>query len=273
MIPALISMALLGGLLGLILAVASKRFHVETDPRIDEVSEALPGVNCGACGYPGCAGYAEAIVVEGTEINLCAPGGKETVEAIASIMGMEAVATEARFATVACQAKGMQSRFRYEGVRDCKAANVMGLAGGFKTCTYGCLGLGNCAAACPFDAIVMGADDLPHVNEDLCTGCGQCVSACPRGLTRVDSEKRVIFVQCKNRDKGAVANKLCEHACIGCHKCVKECPFDAIHVENNLAVIDYEKCKLCGKCVGVCPKQVIVNLRQERRERAKARES
>jgi ferredoxin len=113
----------------------------------------------------------------------------------------------------------------------------------------------------------MGSDNLPHVNEDLCTGCGQCIAACPRGLTRVDSEKRVVFVQCKNRDKGAVANKVCERACIGCRKCEKECPFDAIHVENNLAVIDYDKCKLCGKCVPVCPKNAIANFRQERRER------
>ncbi len=270
----IISMAVLGGVLGLILAVASKKFHVDVDPRVDQVLEALPGANCGACGYPGCAGYAEAVVLKDAEVTLCAPGGAACAQAVAKIMGKESGAgQEPDFATCACRKSEVAIPYDYDGPRTCKAASIAGIAGGPLACAYGCLGFGDCAAACPFDAIVMGADGLPHVDEDRCTGCKKCVAACPRSLMRVDPESRVVFVQCQNRDKGAQANKVCAHACIACKKCEKECPFDAIHVEGNLAVIDYEKCKNCGKCVKVCPKNAIVNLRQERRERKKARES
>jgi RnfABCDGE-type electron transport complex B subunit len=269
---AVFSMLALGGVLGLILAVASKKFHVETDPRIEKIAEVLPNANCGACGLPGCVGYAEAIVEKGVAINLCAPGGKDAAAAIAQIMGVTAGASEPNFATCSCQKSGVADNYQYSGVRDCTAASVTALAGGVSACRFGCLGFGNCVAACPFGALEM-VNGLPVVDEEKCTGCKQCVAACPRGLMRVDPESRVVFVQCKSKDKGAVAGKICEHACIACKKCEKECPFDAIHVIDNLAVIDYGKCKNCGKCVQVCPKGVIVTLRAERRERKKAREA
>ncbi len=272
LVTAFVSMAILGGVLGLILAVASRRFHVETDPRVERVQDALPGANCGACGFPGCSGYAEAVVAEGADITLCAPGGQAVVDRIAGIMGVSAAAGAPELATCRCQAESVETRFEYDGVRDCKSASVMGLAGGYKACTAGCLGFGSCARACPFGAIAMsdGPDPLPVVDEARCTGCGQCVPACPRSLMRVDAVTRVIYVRCMNREKGAAANKLCAHACIACRKCEKECPVDAIHVENNLAVIDYDKCIQCGKCVKVCPKQCIVNLRPERKEAIRA---
>ena len=274
MLPALASMAVLGLALGLILAVASRKFRVEVDPRVEQVLEALPGINCGACGYAGCESYAEAVVREEERTTLCAPGGREVASKVAGIMGKEdAGEAEPEFAICACQKEGVARSYDYQGPATCLDASAPGLAGGPLACAYGCLGFGDCAAACPFDAIHMGADGLPHVDEKACTGCKRCVAACPRGLMRVDPESRVIFVRCTNRDKGAKANKLCEHACIACRKCEKECPFDAIHVIDNLAVIDYDKCKQCGKCVKVCPKGVIVNLRKERRERKKQREA
>jgi RnfABCDGE-type electron transport complex B subunit len=246
---------------------------VETDPRIEEVEAALPGINCGACGYAGCAGYAEAVVDAGESMTLCAPGGAETARAVAAVMGAEVEAAEPKFAVTCCQGGSVPDRFAYAGVQDCRAATVMGLAGGPKACTWGCLGFGTCMKACPFGAITMSPDRLPVVDETKCTGCGRCVEVCPRDLNRVDPESRTVFVLCKSRDKGAIANKLCERGCIACRKCEKECPFDAIHVVDNLAVIDYDKCKLCGKCVKVCPKNCIVDLRKPRRARRKAREA
>lgn len=272
MIPAkvllgpLLLMAAMGGILALILAFASKRFHVQVDPRIESILSILPGANCGACGYPGCAGYAEAIVKKGASIDLCAPGASACVAAIGKIMGVEGVAKEPHVATVRCNGDGVRQRFYYDGIRDCKAAMVLGLAGSFQACRFGCLGLGSCARACPFDAITI-LNGLPYIDESRCTGCKKCVATCPRGLLRVDPLNRTIFVRCANLEKGAIANKACNHACIACGKCARECPFQAISIVNNLAVIDYEKCKLCGKCVKVCPKQCIHNYRPERQAR------
>lgn len=265
-------MAVLGSILGLVLAIASKKFHVEVDPRIDELMEILPGANCGACGCPGCAGYAEAIVEKGIDITLCAPGGAKCVEDIAQIMGLTATATEPNYAMICCDGDGVKPRFQYAGVPTCKAASVMGLAGSFQECPYGCLGLGSCVEVCPFGALKLNENNVAVVDEELCSACGKCLDECPRKLIRMDPESRTIIVRCMNKDKGAKANKQCNHACIACGKCVRECPFDAIHIENNLAVIDYEKCKLCGKCVKVCPKELIINNRAERRERKKKRE-
>ena len=180
-------------------------------------------------------------------------------------MGQEASAGEPSFAIVCCLGSSVASTGCYEGIEDCKAAALAGIGGGAKECPYGCLGLGSCVKACPFGAMLVGEGGVPYVDESLCTGCKKCVEACPRGINRVDPESRTVFVLCRNTDRGAAVNKMCEHSCIACKKCEKECPFDAIHVINNLAVIDYDKCKLCGKCVKVCPKGVIVNLRKERR--------
>lgn len=264
-------MAVLGGILGLILAVASKKFKVEVDPRIDAIVKCLPGANCGGCGCAGCAGYAAAVVEKGAAVNLCAPGGAAVAAKVAAIMGQTAIASEPVFAFVHCDGDGVRPRFHYSGVINCKAASVLGLAGSFQNCPYGCLGLGSCIEACPFGALSFNANNVVHVDETLCSGCGKCIDTCPRHLITLDPESRVILTRCNNHDKGAKANKQCDHSCIACGKCVRICPAEAITIQNNLAVIDYDKCELCGKCVEACPKHLIVNLRAARAERKAAR--
>jgi len=251
-------MVVLGAVLGLGLAAASKKFAVDTDPRIDEVLDALPGVNCGACGYGGCADYAEAVVTKGEAVNLCMPGGGETAKAVAAIMGVKALEVVPAKAIVECQREDAAPvRFEHAGLDDCRSADL--IAGGYIPCPYGCLGLGTCVAACPFDAIHMGPSGLPVVDESKCTSCGNCVRACPRGIISIRQDEKTVHILCKSRDKGAVARKLCNRACIACRRCVKACPEDAIEIVDNLAQIDYEKCKVCGKCVEVCPNKCIVN--------------
>ena len=260
-------MAILGGGLGLLLFVASRVFAVSVDPRIEAVNAALPGINCGGCGLPGCGGYAEAVVNEGAAVNLCAPGGAEVAGAIAVVMGVVVDASDRKVSVLACRGtrEFTRDKFEYFGVDDCRAANL--LHGGAKSCRYGCLGLGSCVKACPFDALVMGADGIPHVIEELCTACGKCVTACPRDLFALRSEKQNVVVVCASHDAGKLTNKACKVGCIGCRKCEKTCKFDAIHVVDGLATIDYEKCKHCAACVKACPRGIILNFRTARRVR------
>ncbi len=262
-IAAIAIMVLLGIAFGAILAIASKKFHVDVDPRVEKISEALPGVNCGGCGLPGCSAYAEAVAAGKMVPDMCAPGGADCATAIAKIMGLEAGASDRKVAVIGCRGGNkLAGRFEYAGVRDCRAADL--LLKGEKVFDYGCLGLGTCADACPFDAIIM-RDGLPFIIEEKCTACGNCVEVCPRDLIHLESEKKFIHVGCASKDKGGVVNRICKVGCIGCKKCEKACPFDAIHVIDNIAVIDYDKCKNCGKCLKVCPKGAIYSLMPARR--------
>ncbi len=261
---ALIAMVALGGVLALVLAYASRRFAVEVDPKVGMINAVLPGANCGGCGYAGCAGYAEAVALKGADPTLCAPGGVKVGMEIAKIMG---VAVENKVRSVAhchCQHKNVKTVAIYSGIQTCRGASNFGLGGGWLDCRYGCLGYGDCMQSCPFGAITMSEDKRPVVNEEICTACKKCVVACPRNLMAVDPIDKVIHVICHNRDKGAMANKICAHACISCKKCEKVCPTGAITVPNQLAEIDYSKCISCGKCVPVCPHNVIADLRAAR---------
>ncbi len=262
---AFVAMAALGALLAFVLAVASRRFAVETHPLVEGVTKALPGINCGGCGYAGCAGYAEAVATKGADPTLCAPGGIKVGMAIAKLMGVEVDANKARSVSHChCQHENVKTVAVYSGIQTCRGASLFGLGGGWLDCRYGCLGYGDCMKACPFGAIRMGKDRRPVVDEEKCTGCTKCSVACPRNLMAVDAIDKYVHVLCHNRDKGAMANKICAHACIACRKCEKICPVQAITVPNNLAEIDHEKCISCGKCVPVCPHQVIVNLKDGR---------
>jgi len=261
---AVLAIVVVAFIFGSILGYAAKKFHVEVDPRIEKIAEILPGANCGGCGYPGCSGYAEAIVNEGAAIDRCAPGGAAVAAKIAEIMGLEVSAAEPKVAVVLCRGyKDVAAeRFEYVGVRSCRAASLLGVGAGHKACPFGCLGFGDCVAACPFGAIVMTDRGVPEVLRERCVGCGKCVEACPRGVITLLPRSKTVFVACRNTQKGAKAKRVCSNACIACKRCEKVCKFDAIKVESNLARIDYEKCKNCGRCAQECPQDVIEDVRR-----------
>ena len=254
----IISLCAIGIVSAVILYFVAQKFKVEEDPRIDIVEGLLPGANCGGCGYPGCRGLAEAAVKADTlEGIMCPVGGTETMNKVAAALGREVKAQAPKIAVVRCNGScaNRPRTSRYDGARSCAIENSLYI--GDTACAFGCLGCGDCVVACPFDAIHMNADTLlPVVSDEKCVACGACVKACPRNIIELRNKgpkDRRVFVSCVNKDKGGVARKACKVACIGCGKCAKECPFDAITVENNLAYIDFTKCRLCRKCVAVCP--------------------
>jgi len=258
-LKAVLSLGLMGAVFGLALALAAKRFAIEQNPRQDRIAEVLPGANCGGCGFPGCSGLAAAIVAGKAPVDGCPVGGAAVAAKVAAIMGGEAGAAKQRkVARVLCQGgpDNCGSRFVYDGLSDCKAAQLVG--GGAKACAYGCLGLGSCVAACSFDALHMGPDGLPVVDEEGCTSCGRCVAACPRGIIQLVPASQSVTVLCRSCARGAEVRKTCKVGCIGCGLCVKACPTGAITIENNLAVIDPAKCDACGRCVEKCPTKCIV---------------
>ncbi|HDP55094.1 MAG TPA: Fe-S cluster domain-containing protein [Bacteroidetes bacterium] len=255
----------LGVLAAVILYFVAQKFKVYEDPRIDEVEAVLPGANCGGCGYPGCRGFAEAFVkADDISTLFCPVGGNETSIAASKVVGKEATAQTPMTAVVRCSGthENRPKTSSYNGASSCKLATS--LFSGDTGCQFGCLGLGDCVAACTFDAIYMDEKTgLPVVVEDKCTACGACVTACPKDiieLRKKGPKGKRIFVSCINKDKGGVAKKSCSVACIGCNKCVKVCPHDAITLENFLAYIDYDKCKLCRKCVDECPTGAILEI-------------
>ncbi len=258
-----VTLCMIGALASIVLYFVSQKFKVYEDPRIDEVEKALPGANCGGCGFPGCRGFAEKVVKsDDMQGLLCPVAGGDTMLAIADMLGRTASAADPMLAVVRCggSCQKRPTTSNYDGEQRCAVA--ASLYGGDTGCSYGCLGLGDCVTVCKFDAIYINPETkLPEVVEDKCTACGACVKACPKiviELRKKGMKSRRVFVSCINKDKGGVAMKACKAACIGCSKCKKECPFEAIVIENNLAYIDYNKCKLCKKCVAACPTGAIL---------------
>lgn len=262
---AVLSLGAIAILLALILYAASKKFAVYEDPRIARVGEVLPQANCGGCGYPGCGAFAEACVKSTTlEGKYCPVGGAAVMGQVAEILGMAVQESEPQVAVVRCNGT-CEHRPRlntYDGAKSCAIAAA--LYGGETGCSYGCLGCGDCVSACTFDAIHMNPiTQLPEVIDDKCTACGACVKACPKNIIELrpkGKKSRRIYVNCVNKDKGAITRKACNVGCIACSKCVKACAFDAIQVNDNLAYIDPYKCRLCRKCVEVCPQHTITEL-------------
>lgn len=237
---------------GILITLFSHFFAVAENPLKTKLRECLPGINCGACGYKGCDDYAEALAEGGVKPNLCIPGAQAVANEIGGILGVEAEPFKDVVAFVACNGhcEAAVKKAEYDGVRTCAAASMV--YGGANACRFGCLGFGDCAAACPADAICL-ADGIAHVDTARCLGCGLCARTCPKGIISMIPQQTSTVVMCSSKDKGADARKACKNACIGCKKCEKTCPHGAITVKDNLAVIDYEKCVNCGACVKVCP--------------------
>jgi electron transport complex protein RnfB len=257
LLTALIALVILGAAVGVILALASLKLQVEVNPLIEQIEAVLPGANCGACGKPGCCGYAAEIINSNAPVDLCHPGGAEVAAEIARIMGKEIPGKKIRkVAFVFCKGgKRAATKFKYSGIQTCQAAMLT--AGGQKACKYGCLGFGDCVKACKFDAIKMLPDGYPVVDSEACVDCLACIKACPKQIIQETTHKEVKRVVCNSHDNGKVSRSVCEVSCIACNICVKSCPYEAIVLDNNLAVIDPEKCTNCGICVEKCPTRAI----------------
>lgn len=258
-VAAVLVLGLMGLVFGILLTFTSKIFAVPANPTRDAIREVLPSANCGACGYPGCDGCADAIASGKAPITACPVGGSAVSNQIASIMGMEpASGSERKVARVLCQgdAEKCKVKFDYDGIKDCVAASTVN--DGFKACKFACLGLGTCVRACRFDAIHI--DPVRHiavVDDDKCTSCGQCVAACPKNVIALRSVSEKITPLCHNTGKGKPVMDACKTGCIACGMCARICPTDAITMVNNLPVIDYSKCIACGACISNCPTHVI----------------
>ena len=252
-------------LMGILLALVTHFFGIEESKKLKQIRACLPGVNCGACGYKGCDDYASALEQGTAKPNLCVPGGEDTSSEIGALLGIEVEAAKSIVAFVHCNGNctATTKKAAYNGISTCKAASM--LYGGPDACRHGCMGYGDCASVCPAEAICV-KDGIAHIDPTRCIGCGLCADTCPKKVISMipkekgmDSETQTV-VMCNNKDKGADARKACKNACIGCKKCEKTCPNGAIKVENNVAVIHYEKCTNCGACVAGCPMGCLKNI-------------
>lgn len=252
----------LGLLFGVALSLASRVFAVTIDPRVDEVLNALPGANCGACGYPGCEGCAVAMVAGDATVDACPIGGQDTANRVADILGLTASDVTKEVAVVLCQGDcdKAKDKYKYEGIQDCRISDR--LANGHKECEFGCLGCGTCYNVCPFDAIEM-IDGVAVIDRDNCTACMKCIEICPKNIIELMPYDNRTVVKCKSTDSGKKVRGYCEVGCIGCKICVKNCPEDAFTFENLLAKIDYEKCTNCMICVEKCPTNAIPDVIDE----------
>jgi Na+-translocating ferredoxin:NAD+ oxidoreductase RNF subunit RnfB len=240
LIIAITSMGGMGMLFAAGLSIADKKLRVEEDPRLARVLEELPGANCGGCGLPGCAAFAEGIIKGSVQITACPVNSNEGAAAIAQIMGVEVTTSERLIARVFCQGGEYETAKKgvYQGIKTCVAATFAG--GGEKLCSYGCIGYGDCVLSCPFDAMYMNDNGLPVVIDAKCTGCGNCVEACPRNIIELHPESHKLFVLCKNEDSPKESRKICTRVCVGCGICVRLAGEGKMEMKNNLAVINYD---------------------------------
>lgn len=257
-ITATVVVGLVGIFVGLFLGVAGIKFKVEIDEKEEAVLAALPGNNCGGCGFAGCSGLAAAIAKGEAAVNACPVGGDAVGNKIAEIMGVTADSSERQVAFVHCQGdcEKANTDYEYYGAKDCRMLSFVP-NGGPKSCNSGCLGYGTCVQVCPFDAIQI-VNGVAVVDKDRCKACGKCIEVCPKKLISLIPYSAKQIVACSSTDKGPVTMKACSVGCIGCGICAKVCPKQAITVENFHATIDHGKCEGCGLCEEKCPKKAIV---------------
>lgn len=256
-IIAIVVVALIGLICGVMLSVASKLMAVPVDERFDEVRNCLPGANCGACGYAGCDAYANALLEDPSiGANKCVPGGASAAQGIAAVLGIDAGEVVPMVAKVACEGtcSNTTDKYVWQGNASCKGVKMM--FGGKNTCSFGCLGYGDCVDVCPQNAIDL-FDGVSRIDKDMCVGCGLCSKTCPMGIINMIPKTAKVAIDCSNKTKGKSAMTVCKVSCIGCGKCARSCPVGAITMENDLPVIDYSKCVGCKKCANDCPRKCI----------------
>lgn len=245
--------------LGVLLGLFKKIFHVDTDPKVEKVREALSGANCGGCGLAGCDAFAGAVVKGDAPVNGCVAGGSSCATKIAEILGAAGVEVKPQIAVLACQGSKdcAADKGEYIGIKTCKAANLV--MNGTKKCAFGCIGFGDCVAACPFDAIKMGENGLPVFDKSKCVGCGKCRSACPKRLISIlDADTKGPIALCSSHsDNKPQIKKDCSKGCFKCGMCARKCPAQAIDVTSGIPKIDYSKCTSCGECINACPDKVL----------------
>ena len=243
-------------LFGLLLGVLGKKLAVHRDERIDQVKEKLSGANCGSCGYPGCDGFAKALVEGKADISACSSTSAANKKLIGAILGVSVSAEDTKV-VVACHG-GMRAKDKYDymGYGDCRSMEL--LAGGRKLCLWGCLGMGSCVDACHDGAIEVGPEGFTLIDRDKCIACGRCINACPKKVIKRIPKNAKVYVACSNCLKGKDAKDVCTVGCIGCGLCAKFCESGAIELVENLPIIDYSKCIGCGKCIEKCPTKSIL---------------
>ncbi len=255
----IIILAIVGLLLGLFLAIGSSVFNVEKPELLTKIEELMPGANCGACGFPGCVGLAEAIYKGEAGPDKCPVASSaqraEISLATGKVPGADTVSNIAFIKCMGMKDEDVAKKFEYIGIESCEMAALT--SGGWKSCEYGCLKLGDCIRVCKFDALSYGENHEPVIDKNKCTACGLCVAACPKTLIEIIPFKKTYMVNCLSKDKGADTRKFCKVGCIACKLCEKACKFEAVKVVDNIAYIDQGKCTACGLCAKACPQKVI----------------
>lgn len=255
-----IIMGIVALVLGVLITVVSKKFEIPVDVRVNDLTNILPGANCGGCGYSGCSGYAAALASGEEKVTTkCSVGGPEVAEEVASYLGLSGGSFEAKLAVVHCQGTNEQTskRYDYNGTPTCASANMV--SGGPGSCTFGCLGFADCQRVCEYDAITM-RNGIATIDPDKCTACGKCVTECPKKIIHlIPKHEKAHVNRCSNPNPALFVKKACKIGCIGCTLCVKKCPVEAISMKDSLAVIDQSKCIRCGACKAVCPAKSITS--------------
>jgi Na+-translocating ferredoxin:NAD+ oxidoreductase RNF subunit RnfB len=249
----------IGIIAGIVLTIAGRLFAVVVDDSVEKVTEQFPGLNCGACGFASCERYAVAIVKENVPANQCKPGGIETAEKVAAVLGKEVAEVQHDVAFVRC-AGSCSRKYKYRGTQSCRASELY--YNGKEVCRFGCSGLGDCVEVCPTGAITIGNNRRAVVAFGRCNACGLCIKACPKKIISIQKASQAVHVACCSVDTGKITKSSCAHGCIGCKICEKKCSQQAIKVKENIARINPDLCNNCGECAQLCPVGCILFIKE-----------